>query len=179
MGNDLQRLVRNAGRRALGLSPVIVLSSLGAGYHLGGLSWPWHRARLMLGDMLAFGSLVERAMEVFLVTLLGVVLLEHWDWQGLIVAGALFCIFRPLSVFLTPLRQGLDAPQRGLLGWLGIKGIGGLYYLFYAINHGLPPSATAQSSNLVLSVVALSILVHGLSVQSLLARYQARRKRTP
>ncbi|WP_095158056.1 sodium:proton antiporter [Pseudomonas sp. Irchel 3E13] len=136
-------------------------------------------AAIMLGDMLAFGSLVERALEVFLVTLLGVVLLEHWDWQGLIVAGALFCIIRPLSVFLTPLRQGLDAPQRGLLGWFGIKGIGSLYYLFYAINHGLPPSAAAQSSNLVLSVVALSILVHGLSVQSLLARYQARRKRTP
>lgn len=59
-------------------------------------------AGIMLGDMLAFGSLVERAMEVFLVTLLGVVLLVHWDWQGLIVAGALFCIIRPLSVFLTP-----------------------------------------------------------------------------
>lgn len=30
-------------------------------------------------------------MEVFLVTLLGVVLIEHWDWRALIVAGTCSC----------------------------------------------------------------------------------------
>lgn len=47
-------------------------------------------AGIMLGDMLAFGSMIERAMEVFLVTLLGVVLIEHWDWRAVLVASALF-----------------------------------------------------------------------------------------
>lgn len=132
-------------------------------------------AGIMLGDMLAFGSLVERAMEVFLVTLLGVVLLEHWDWRAVIVAGALFAVIRPLGVMLAPLRGRLNLPQRGLLGWFGIRGIGSFYYLFYAVNHGLLPAAAVESTNLVLSVVALSILLHGLSVQPLLARYESRK----
>lgn len=128
-------------------------------------------AGIMLGDMLAFGSLVERAMEVFLVTLLGVVLLEHWDWRALVVAGALFLVIRPLSIGLMPWRGLLDRRQEWLLGWFGIRGIGSLYYLFYSLNHGLAPGVAAQTTNLVLSVVALSILVHGVSVQPLLARY--------
>ncbi|AHC82359.1 MULTISPECIES: sodium:proton antiporter [Pseudomonas] len=130
-------------------------------------------AGIMLGDMLAFGSLIERAMEVFLVTMLGVVLIEHWDWRALPVAGALFLLMRPLSVFLFPVRGMLNVRQRGLLGWFGIRGIGSFYYLFYALNHGLLPALAAQSISLVLSVVALSILLHGLSVQPLLAKYEA------
>ena len=131
-------------------------------------------AGIMLGDMLSFGGLVERAMEVFLVTLLGVVLLEHWDWRALWVAGALFVLIRPLSTLLLPFGGLLDLRQRGMLGWFGIRGIGSLYYLFYALNHQLPPDVAAPSTNLTLSVVALSIALHGLSVQPILARYQQR-----
>ena len=134
-------------------------------------------AGIMLGDMLAFGSLIERAMEVFLVTLLGVVLMEHWDWRALLVAGALFLLIRPVGIVLFPVRGIVDVRQRGLLGWFGIRGIGSFYYLFYAVNHGLLPSDAALSTNLVLSVVALSILLHGLSVQPLLARYEAWKQR--
>lgn len=134
-------------------------------------------AGIMLGDMLSFGGLVERAMEVFLVTLLGVVLLEHWDWRALWVAGPLFVLIRPLSTLLLPFGGLLDLRQRGMLGWFGIRGIGSLYYLFYALNHQLPPDVAASSTNLTLSVVALSIAVHGLSVQPILARYQQRSAR--
>ena len=130
-------------------------------------------AGIMLGDMLAFGSLIERALEVFLVTMLGVVLIEHWDWRAVPVAGALFFVIRPVSILLFPAREMLDIRQRGLLGWFGIRGIGSFYYLFYTLNHGLLPTFAAQSISLVLSVVALSILLHGLSVQPLLAKYEA------
>lgn len=133
-------------------------------------------AGIMLGDMLAFGSLIERAMEVFLVTMLGVVLIEHWDWRAVPVAAALFVVIRPVSVLLFPRPGVLTLRQRGLLGWFGIRGIGSFYYLFYAMNHGLPPALAGQSINLVLCVVALSILVHGLSVQPLLAWYEAHKR---
>lgn len=48
---------------------------------------------------------------------------------------------------------------------------------FHALNHGLLPGYAVLSTNLVLSVVALSILLHGLSVQPLLARYEAWKQR--
>jgi len=131
-------------------------------------------AGIMMGDMLAFGSLVERAMEVFLVTLLGVVLVPHWDWRALVIAAVLFCVIRPLSVWLMPWGRLLDGRQRSLIGWFGIRGIGSFYYLFYALNHDLTPSVATLCTDLTLSVVALSILIHGISTQPMLARYEQR-----
>jgi NhaP-type Na+/H+ or K+/H+ antiporter len=129
-------------------------------------------AGIMMGDMLSFGSLVERAMEVFLVTLLGVVLVAHWDWRALAIAAVLFCAIRPLSVWLIPWGRLLDGRQRTLIGWFGIRGIGSFYYLFYALNHPLSPSVATLCTDLTLSVVALSILIHGISTQPMLARYE-------
>ncbi|MBK5373255.1 cation:proton antiporter [Pseudomonas sp. TH43] len=133
-------------------------------------------AGIMMGDMLSFGSLVERAMEVFLVTLLGVVLVAHWDWRALWVGGVLFCLIRPACVALMPWGGLLEGRQRLLIGWFGIRGIGSLFYLFYALNQGLSGSLAAVCTNLTLSVVALSILLHGISTQPILARYEQRQK---
>nr|WP_279309897.1 cation:proton antiporter [Pseudomonas koreensis] len=133
-------------------------------------------AGIMMGDMLAFGGLVERAMEVFLVTLLGVVLVSHWDWRALLVGGVLFCVIRPVCVGLMPWGSLLAGRQRLLIGWFGIRGIGSLFYLFYALNHGLGDSVGTLCTDLTLSVVALSILLHGVSTQPILARYERRQK---
>ncbi|MEX0162540.1 cation:proton antiporter [Pseudomonas brassicacearum] len=129
-------------------------------------------AGVMMSDMLAFGSLVERSMEVFLVTLLGVVLANHWDWRALAIGALLFAVIRPLSVLAMPWGRLLDGPQRLLIGWFGIRGIGSLFYLFFALNHDLQPEVAQLCINLTLSVVALSILVHGVTTQPTLAWYE-------
>ncbi|NNA56094.1 cation:proton antiporter [Pseudomonas koreensis] len=134
-------------------------------------------AGIMMGDMLSFGSLVERAMEVFLVTLLGVVLVAHWDWRALLVGAVLFCVVRPACVAIMPWGSLLDGPQRLLIGWFGIRGIGSLFYLFYALNHGLSAPVATLCTDITLSVVALSILLHGISTQPILARYEQWQKR--
>lgn len=134
-------------------------------------------AGIMMSDMLSFGSLVERAMEVFLVTLLGVVLVAHWDWRALLVGGVLFCLIRPACVALMPWGALLKGRQRLLIGWFGIRGIGSLFYLFYALNHGLTDTVASLCTDLTLSVVALSILLHGISTQPILARYEQRKNK--
>ena len=61
--------------------------------------------------------------------------------------------------------------QRRLMSWFGIRGIGSLYYLFYALHHGVEPSLGRRILPLVLTMVAVSIFVHGLSVTPLMQRY--------
>jgi NhaP-type Na+/H+ or K+/H+ antiporter len=131
-------------------------------------------AGVMMDDILSFGDLLERALEVLLVTLLGVTLMHHWDWRALPLALALFCVIRPLSVFLLVGRRHLTWRQRGLLGWFGIRGIGSLYYLSFAVSHGLPNESAKDAIGLTLSVVALSILMHGATTQPLLDWYERR-----
>jgi NhaP-type Na+/H+ or K+/H+ antiporter len=69
----------------------------------------------------------------------------------------------------------LGAPKskraKPFVAWFGIRGIGSLYYLFYATQHGLSPELAQQFVALTFSVVALSIVAHGLSVTPLMSRY--------
>ncbi|MEK1942758.1 MAG: cation:proton antiporter [Pseudomonas sp.] len=129
-------------------------------------------AGLLMGEILSFGDIVERVLEVLLVTLLGALLAFHWDWRALPLGLALFCVIRPLSVIALVRGKAVDGRQRRLMGWFGIRGIGSLYYLAYVLNHGLDGSAAEEAVNLTLSVVALSICLHGLTTQPLLDRYE-------
>jgi NhaP-type Na+/H+ or K+/H+ antiporter len=65
--------------------------------------------------------------------------------------------------------------QRVLISWFGIRGIGSIYYLMFAINQGLPRVLAEELIALTLTVVAASIVVHGISVTPLMSAY-ARRK---
>ncbi|WIF70193.1 cation:proton antiporter [Metapseudomonas otitidis] len=132
---------------------------------------PQIAASALMVDIQAFGNLLERILEVLLVTVLGALLAQHWRWEAVPVALLLFVGVRPLMVALLLGRHGIPRSQRYLVGWFGIRGIGSLYYLCFALAHA--PQALDQDrlGDLVLSVVALSILLHGLSIQPLLKRF--------
>ncbi|MEL7940156.1 sodium:proton antiporter [Pseudomonas delhiensis] len=123
-------------------------------------------------DILSFGDLLERSLALLLVTLLGALLANHWDWRALPLALGLFCLLRPALVWLLVTRRALAPRQRWLLGWFGIRGIGSLFYLCHVLNQADAPRALGAASDLVLSVVALSICLHGLTTQPLLDRYE-------
>jgi NhaP-type Na+/H+ or K+/H+ antiporter len=52
-----------------------------------------------------------------------------------------------------------------------VRGIGSIYYLAYAINHGLPPGLAREAVDATLAVIMLSIVLHGASVTPLLNRF--------
>lgn len=129
-------------------------------------------AGALMMDILSFGSLLERILEVLMVTLLGALLYQHWDWRALPLGLALFCVARPGMVLLLIGDRLIPPSHRLLIGWFGIRGIGSLYYLSYSINKGLPATVAQTASDLVLSVVAMSIVLHGLTSQPLLDYYE-------
>jgi NhaP-type Na+/H+ or K+/H+ antiporter len=61
--------------------------------------------------------------------------------------------------------------------WFGIRGVGSIYYLTYAIAHGLTGPSARALADATLVVVAASIVVHGVSVTPLMRRYAARSPR--
>lgn len=111
-------------------------------------------------------------MEVLLITLLGASLAIYWDWRAVGLGLVLFCFIRPIAVWLLISKRLLNKRQKALVGWFGIRGIGSLFYLCFALGHGLPDDVASISISLTLSVVALSILLHGVSIQPLLERYE-------
>jgi sodium/hydrogen antiporter len=125
-----------------------------------------------VAETISFGDTAERLLEVMLVVLVGVLLASHWDARAIPLALLLFFVVRPLATRLLLVGTPTTNLQRWLMGWYGIRGIGSLYYLSYALRHGLAPTAASDLAGLTISVVALSILVHGMTARPLLARLE-------
>ena len=126
---------------------------------------------------LVFKEHLERLSEVMLILLVGGSLfLDSWSWKAVGLALFLFMLARPISVFISLIGSRTPWRIQGLSAWFGVRGIGSLYYLMYAIQHGLPEPLALELMQMTLIVVALSILIHGTSVKPLMERFWRRDK---
>jgi sodium/hydrogen antiporter len=136
---------------------------------------PEKAAAYMAESVLGFNENLERIMEVAVVLLLGGMLpLRRLPTEALWFVPLLFLLIRPVSVAVGLIGAGVPGPQRRLASWFGIRGVGAVYYLMFAAQHGLPESLDRRLSDLVLTVVAASVLAHGVSVTPLMERYRRR-----
>jgi len=127
---------------------------------------------------LVFKEHLERLSEVVLILLIGGMLfIDSWSWRAISLALFLFLVARPISVLISLLSTRAVWRMRGMVAWFGVRGIGSLYYLMYAIQHGLPEALALELIQFTLIVVTLSILVHGISVKPLMYRFWRDRKR--
>lgn len=129
---------------------------------------------------LVFKEHLERLSELVLVLLIGGTLfLDSWSWQAVGLALFLFMVARPVSVLVGLLGTRGSWPRRSMVGWFGVRGIGSLYYLMFAIQHGLPEELAMDLIQLTLIAVTLSILVHGTSVKPLMRLFLRYRRHRP
>ena len=123
-------------------------------------------------ESLVFKEHIERLSELTLVLLLGgMVSIQNWNWQTVSTALFLFIVARPVSVMLGLLGSTSSMRVRSIMGWFGVRGIGSIYYLMFAINHGLPKNMVQDMIQITIVVVMLSIVAHGTSVKPLLDKY--------
>jgi NhaP-type Na+/H+ or K+/H+ antiporter len=126
----------------------------------------------MTETALAFNEQLERISELGVVVLLGAMLSRHYLLgDALWFVPLLVLVVRPVATELGLLGSRTSPVQRRLIGWFGMRGIGSLYYLFYALHHGLPPDLAHRLTSLTLAVVTASIVLHGLSVTPLMNLY--------
>jgi sodium/hydrogen antiporter len=129
-------------------------------------------------SLLNVNEQLERIAEVAIVLLVGAMISTgYWSLHGLGVAALLFFVIRPLSVWLGVLGVPTAKAPRRLLGWFGIRGIGSEYYAIFIARHGLEYSVAAELLACVFTVIAASIVVHGISAAPLMELYQRRRGR--
>lgn len=121
---------------------------------------------------LLFKESLERLTELMLVLLLGGMLfLNSWSFRAVGLAFFLFLVARPASVFLGLLGSGASLRLKMLVGWFGVRGIGSIYYLMFAIVFGLPEELAVELIHITLVVIVLSIIVHGLTVRPMILKW--------
>jgi len=127
-------------------------------------------------EALVFGAHLERLSEMLLVFLLGGMLaFQFWNWQTVSLAIFLFLVARPLSVYVTLAGTNTTWKLRSMIGWFGVRGIGSIYYLMYAIQHGLDQNHAKELTQFTLVVITLSIIVHGTSVKPIMEKFWRRK----
>ena len=124
------------------------------------------------GALLATNEQLERMLEVALVLVLGAVLMVSGiSHDALWFGPLLFVVIRPIAALPLLLVSRFSRFEFGAISWFGIRGIGSIYYLMYAIDKGLPYELAATFASLILTIIGISIVVHGVSMTPLLNYY--------
>jgi sodium/hydrogen antiporter len=132
----------------------------------------------MAHQVLTFNEQIERIAEVAAVVLVGALLSTvNWTLVPWLFVGLLFIVIRPVAVWAGLIGSAATMEKRAYIGWLGIRGIGSIYYLTYAINHGLSPALVEQLTAITLAVVVTSAVVHGISVTPLMNLYDGKQRK--
>ncbi|WP_137896353.1 cation:proton antiporter [Ramlibacter sp. 2FC] len=137
-----------------------------------------HASATMRDSVQAFNEQLEKLAELALVLVVGAMLAYA---KPLPAAGwfvpLMLLVLRPLSVLAATAGERLTSPQRAMISWFGIRGIGSVFYLLFALRHGVEGRVADTLVSLTLWSVAASIIAHGLTAQPLMHRYLGWRKR--
>jgi NhaP-type Na+/H+ or K+/H+ antiporter len=139
-----------------------------------------HASATMRDSVQGFHEQLEKLVELALVMVVGAMLAYAaplpavWWFVPL-----LLLVLRPLSAATAIVGEPLTQPQRVLIGWFGIRGIGSVFYLLFALRHGLDARVADTLVSLTLWTVAASIVAHGITAQPLMRRYLLWRKTPP
>ena len=133
-------------------------------------------------EMHDFSDQIERLLMMLLLVLFGGALanglLAGLTWTDALIGLAVVFVVRPVSGLIAMAGSGQPWRERLLLAFLGIRGVGSVYYLAYGINHG-DFGDSERLWAVVGFIILVSILVHGVTAAPLLERLARRQGSFP
>lgn len=132
------------------------------------------------GVLHKFVEQIERMLTVAVIVLLGGAvstgLFDSITWVDVVVALVILLVVRPLAgwIALTPGKTG--PRERGVIAFFGVRGVGSLFYIAYALQEGDFPDADRLWAIVGLVIVG-SILIHGVTATPAMAFLDRRRHR--
>ena len=127
-----------------------------------------------------FVEQVERLLTVLVLLLLGAALadglLAGLDWREVAVAAAVLLVVRPVLAGLSLSRTTGSAPERAAIAFFGVRGVGSVYYLAYALHSTEFPAADVLFRVVALVIVG-SVVLHGVSAGPVIAALDRARER--
>lgn len=129
----------------------------------------------------SFEEQIERVLLVIILLFLGAFVAQGallaLTWQGALLGVLVVFLIRPLSGMIG--QSGCDFPLFGkiTIAFLGVRGIGSLYYLLYGQNHGEFGDVSSIWAAVTFTIL-LSILVHGVAAPLFLRKAEEKAAHT-
>lgn len=126
----------------------------------------------MAQTVLGFSEQLERIGAVAVMLLVGTMIsIESIPSAAFWFVPLLLLVIRPVAAGIGMIGSSATPAQRAFIAWFGIRGIASIYYLMYAIEHGVEGETARVLTGITLAVVATSVIVHGISITPLMRRY--------
>lgn len=123
-------------------------------------------------EMHDFAEQIERLLMMLLLVLFGGALanglLDALTWTDALIGLAVLFIVRPVVGYLSLIGSPLPQRDRVMLAYLGIRGLGSVYYLAYGLNHG-DFGDSERLWAITGFIIFVSIIVHGITATPLMA----------
>jgi NhaP-type Na+/H+ or K+/H+ antiporter len=128
-----------------------------------------------------FAEQLERLLMMALLVVFGGALtagglLDALSWEGVVFGLLAIFLVRPLSGFVGLAGSGCPRDERAVISFYGIRGLGSVYYIAYALHHAEFESPDTVWSTLAF-VVLVSVLLHGATVTPVMRYLDRRRER--
>ncbi|WP_167996023.1 cation:proton antiporter [Arthrobacter pigmenti] len=124
---------------------------------------------------------LERLLSVVILVLLGGAiargLLETIGWTDVVLALVFLLLVRPLAGYLGLLGGHTGTRDKVALAFFGVRGIGSLYYIGYGLSNGEFTAEANEVWAFVGLVVALSVVLHGVSATPVMRALDRVRRR--
>ncbi|GAA3816647.1 cation:proton antiporter [Sphaerisporangium flaviroseum] len=135
------------------------------------------------GVLHGFIEQIERLLTAWLLLLLGGYIaaggLAALTWRGAAVGLLLLLVIRPVTGWLAQIGGPAGPRERSVMSFFGIRGIGSMYYLAYALGQadfGVPPQ---ELWAVAAFTVMASVVLHGITATPVMARLDRLRGDTP
>ncbi|HEY0817299.1 MAG TPA: cation:proton antiporter [Rhizobacter sp.] len=139
---------------------------------------PAQASAYMAKAVLDFTLDLEKLAELAVMLLVGSLITRAAFTPATVaVALGLIVLARPIAVYASTATLPLTGTQRRLAAWFGVRGVGSLYYLAFAVSHGAAGAETAFIADAVLVTIVLSVLLHGSTATPVMRLYHRARGR--
>ncbi|WP_406313793.1 cation:proton antiporter [Streptosporangium sp. NBC_01639] len=133
------------------------------------------------GVLHGFIEQIERLFTAWLILLLGGSVatggLAALTWRGAAVGLLLLLVIRPLAGWVAQLGGSAGPRERGVTAFFGIRGIGSLFYLAYALGQADFGVPAEELWAVVIFTVLGSLVLHGMTATPVMARLDRLRDR--
>lgn len=127
-----------------------------------------------------FTGQIEQLLSVGLLLALGGAIadgiLGALTWRGVVVAALVIFVIRPAASRLALAGTATRADERRAIEFFGIRGIGSIYYVAYALGHA-PFGHDDELWAVTVATIVLSIFIHGVTATPVMRELDRRRSR--
>jgi NhaP-type Na+/H+ or K+/H+ antiporter len=125
----------------------------------------------------SFTDQVERMLMAIVLILFGGTLMEKvfssFSWEYLLFGLVTVFLIRPVTAWPSVARSDLHFPEKAAVAFYGIKGIGSLFYLSFAISHA-EFNGTEKLWSITSMVILCSLAIHGISATAVMQKLEKR-----